>query len=66
MSSKTVYSRERKGYRLEIIEDTVGDSVLYDALLTNITTGATQLSPGWRHQDVALEVVKEMFDKPRI
>jgi len=66
MSSKTVYSRERKGYRLEIIEDSVGDSVLYDALLTNISSGATQLNPGWRHQDVALEVVKEMYGKPRI
>jgi hypothetical protein len=51
------YSRERRGYRLEVF----AFDGRYTAMLTNLTSGATLRTDGWSHYDTALQDVQEMY-----
>jgi hypothetical protein len=56
------YSRERRGYRLEVF---LFDG-RYTAMLTNLTTGATLRNDGWSGYDTALQDVQEMYASGKI
>lgn len=51
------YSRERRGYRLEVF---VFDG-RYTAMLTNLTSGATLRNDGWSDYSDALDIVQRMY-----
>ena len=53
-----LYSKERKGYRLDVFHF----NGYFTAMLTNITTGASRRDDGWTSYKSALEVVQRMYE----
>ena len=58
----TAYTRTRRSYLLEVIEENGS----FTCLLTNLVTGATCRNAGWSSRFIALQVVQEMYEQPTI
>lgn len=61
MRSKTSYQSAKGAYRLTVIVTHEGAANVYDSVLTNTVTGATQTVGGWRNRPDAVDYVQRMY-----
>lgn len=66
MTSKTVYSSERNGYKVEVYEYTVNRKHGFGTRVTNLTTQSSLQTPGFSSYGTALLVAQQEADEAQI